>query len=301
MIQSSFLRKYLLLFSLGSFLATPILLQASVANAADDNSHGPTVRLYWKKEEIYDRNAHTVTLTGGARGIRNNITLDADTIIGYLRKKVPLDPVTKEPIPQPESEDDGDQDGDQDLYRIEAIGHVHIYNQKDQAWGDHGIYDLDKGIMLLTGNKLRVVSAKNFVTARDLLEYYPDTHISIGRGDAIVTTSDGKRFSADVVKAIGYSDEEKERLGPDAPDLDRAYGWGDVTVRTPTRTAVGDRGVYLFGPELARLMGHVRVTKGQNQNNGSQAIVNMKTGISRMLPGGEDPVQGLIVPNENAS
>ncbi|QCE33843.1 hypothetical protein FAI41_08795 [Acetobacteraceae bacterium] len=249
---------------------------------------------------MYDRNTHTVTLTGGARGIRKGITLDADTLIGYLRKKAPLDPVTKMPLSQPRPEDQ-DSDGDQDLYRIEAIGHVHIFNQKDQAWGDHGIYDMDKGIMLLTGKKLRVVSAKEFITARDVMEYYPDTHISIARGDATVTTNEGKRITADIIKSIGYSDEEKAKLGPNPPDLDRAFGWGDVTIRTPTQTAVGDRGVYLFGPELARLMGHVRVTQGQNQNNGSQAIVNMKTGISRMLPGGNDPVQGLIVPNENAS
>jgi len=49
---------------------------------------------------------------------------------------------------------------------------------------------------------------------------------------------------------------------------------------------------------IARIAGHVRITRGQNQLNGSEAIVNMKTGISRLLAANEGRVQGLLMPNE---
>ena len=49
---------------------------------------------------------------------------------------------------------------------------------------------------------------------------------------------------------------------------------------------------------IARLAGNVRITRGQNQLNGAEAEVNMKTGISRLLAGDGGRVQGLVVPND---
>lgn len=287
------------------FLLASVLSPASEAVAADtaalDQSHGQVVHLFWKKEEIYDHNRQTVTLTGGARAQRGDMTVDADRLVGYLRPKKKAAGTT--------TTDDGGSAGgdDMELYRVEAFGHVHIYNFQDQGWGDHGLYDVDKGVMLMTGKAMKFTTPRQLMTARDLVEYYPHTRVSIGWGDATVNTSDGKRITADIMEAVELSDAQKaaNRASQTAGaqksksgNLDRAYGWGHLVIRTDKQTATGDRGVYLAGPELARLIGHVHVTQGQNQNNGSQAIVNLKTGVSHMLSGSSDPVQGLIVPNE---
>ena len=45
----------------------------------------------------------------------------------------------------------------------------------------------------------------------------------------------------------------------------------------------------------------MHITRGQNQLNGSEAIVNMKTGISRLLAGNTGRVQGLLVPNDQTN
>jgi lipopolysaccharide export system protein LptA len=43
----------------------------------------------------------------------------------------------------------------------------------------------------------------------------------------------------------------------------------------------------------------VRITRGENQMNGSEAEVNQKTGISRLLSGGpSERVRGLVMPND---
>ncbi|WP_241663712.1 LptA/OstA family protein [Oecophyllibacter saccharovorans] len=283
-----------------------------------DASHGQPVHLYWKGQEIYDHNRQTVTLIGGARAVRGDTTLDGDVLIGYLRKKAP--PPGQAEAPSSTASEDP-LGGSLELYRIEARGHVHVYNLKDQAWGDHGIYDVDRALMLMTGQHLKVMTPQDVMTARDLMEYYPKARISVGRGNASLTTNDGKRVTADIMESFGMSDLQKaqrdaadrrqaeiaRRRGLPPPkstnssNMDRAYGWGHVVVRTQTQTATGDRGVYLFGPELARLVGHVHVTQGQNQNNGSQALVNLRTGVSTMLPGTNSPIQGLVVPNEASS
>jgi lipopolysaccharide export system protein LptA len=45
----------------------------------------------------------------------------------------------------------------------------------------------------------------------------------------------------------------------------------------------------------------VRITRGQNQLEGSEAEVNMKTGISNLLAATGQRVQGLVVPNDATS
>ena len=51
---------------------------------------------------------------------------------------------------------------------------------------------------------------------------------------------------------------------------------------------------------IARLAGGVRITRGQNQLNGDEAVVNMRTGVSTLSRTGAGRVQGLVVPNEAA-
>jgi lipopolysaccharide export system protein LptA len=72
-------------------------------------------------------------------------------------------------------------------------------------------------------------------------------------------------------------------------------------VRTATDTAIGDRAVYVPETGIARLAGKVRITRGQNQLDGTDAEVNMKTGISRLLSGTGGRVQGLVVPNDQTN
>ena len=74
--------------------------------------------------------------------------------------------------------------------------------------------------------------------------------------------------------------------------------FGNVTVRTVTDTAIGDRAVYVPDSGIARLAGRVRITRGENQLDGSEAEVNMKTGIARLLSGTGEQVQGLVLPND---
>ena len=80
--------------------------------------------------------------------------------------------------------------------------------------------------------------------------------------------------------------------------LKRVEAFGNVQIRTATDTVFGDRGVYVPDTGMARVLGHVRVTRGENQLNGPAADVNMKTGVAIMLSGPASRVQGLIMPND---
>ena len=80
--------------------------------------------------------------------------------------------------------------------------------------------------------------------------------------------------------------------------LEKVEAFGHVSVRTPTDTAIGERAVYVPDTGIARLAGNVRITRGQNQLDGQEADVNMKTGIAHLLRGDAGRVTGLVVPND---
>ena len=65
--------------------------------------------------------------------------------------------------------------------------------------------------------------------------------------------------------------------------LERVEAFNNVSVRTVTDNVTGDRGVYVPDTDIAHLGGHVHITHGLNQINGSEAVVNMKTGIATLL------------------
>jgi lipopolysaccharide export system protein LptA len=213
--------------------------------------------------------------------------------------------------------------GGNEVYRLEAEDHVRIFTPTDFAQGDHAIYDIDQAVLLMTGHNLKLTTPQDLMTARDSMEYWSQRHIAVGRGNAVVVTNDGRRIAADVL--VGYTTDPNEAPSgaqPSAPKpaaptpaasgppadpllaagkLKRVEAFGNVEVRTQTDIVYGDRGVYVPDTGMARVVGHVRITRGQNQLNGPAADVNMKTGIAHMISDPGQRVQGLIMPNDAQS
>ncbi len=312
-----------------------------------DLSHGGQVTVTALGGFDWNQNAQTVTAYDSAQAVRGGVTVTADKLIAYYRKKAVVPgkatpvsatlpasaapPSAAPPAAEPSAVNPtgapagsgvpGDDSAANEIYRLEAIGHVHIFTATQQAFGDHAIYDIDKAVMVMTGHDLHLVTPQDVLTARDQMEYWPNLRMSVGRGNATVTTNDGRRIKADVL--VGYSAPPtpapagapkpatpapgtapatttapgQDPIGSSGK-LEKVNAFGNVIVRTQTETVRGDRGVYIPDTGIARIVGNVHITRGQNQLNGAAAIVNMKTGLATLS---EDPgarVQGLIVPNE---
>ncbi len=293
-----------------------------------DMSHGGPVTVTALGGIDWDQSAQTVTAHDDARAVRGDVTVTADRLIAHYRKKaaapgapapVTPQPVTPQPVTQvsakpgtPESDT-----GNNEIYRLEADGHVHIFTPTDQAWGDHAIYDIEKAVLVLTGQHLRLTTPQDLLTARDALEYWSALHMSVARGDATAISADGRRITADTL--VGYTETNTAPAAgakaaaarPAKPaahgdvlessgKLQRVEAFGHVVLRTATDIVTGDRGRYEPDTGIAHILGNVHITRGANQLNGAAAVVNMKTGLATMTqaPGGR--VQGLVVPNANA-
>jgi lipopolysaccharide export system protein LptA len=255
-----------------------------------------------------------VIATDDARAVRGDVTVLADQLVAHYRKKAANPNAPAQPVastvpgaaPAPNAATDAETGGNE-VYRLEAHGHVHIVTPTDEAVGDNAVYDIDQAVLVLTGHALKLTTPSQVMTARDTMEYWSQQHMAIGRGDAVVITTDGRRIAADVLVAYTAQDGDTPAAPAaatgtdplaDGRQLKRVDAFGNVEVRTAVDIVRGDSGLYIPATGQGRVVGHARITHGNNQVNGPAADFNMKTGIARInaVPGTR--VQGLLVPND---
>ncbi len=176
-----------------------------------------------------------------------------------------------------------------DITLIEATGNVRIISPDTQVYGQRGTYDVPRDIMRMTGKGLKLESGDDVVTADDSLEYRPSERLAVAKGRAQVQRFDRAKGTSNIVRA----DTLTATFAPDGKSLEVVDAIDNVEVLTPCEYVAADQGRYLVAEQLANLDGNVRITRGQNQLNGNQAEVDLKTGIST-LTGGR--VSGLLVP-----
>lgn len=308
-------------------LLTALLAASSPARSQQlDLSHGGPIEVTATDGIEWRQNEKEVIARGNAKAVRENVTVTADRLIAHYRKKTgPQGAGAASTAPEASTAPAQGQGGvggtdtdtaGNEIYRVEAEGNVRIFTPTDEAQGDRAIYDLDQAVLVMTGRNLKLTTPQDVLTARDSLEYWAQKHMAVARGNAVVLTNDGKRVAADTLVAYTTDAARPASAGPQAVKastkqdakaddplaasgrLQKVDAIGNVSVRTATETVIGDRGVYVPDTGIARLAGHVRITRGQNQLNGAEAEVNLKTGVSRLLSGPVGRVQGLVVPND---
>ncbi len=195
--------------------------------------------------------------SGNARARQGDVAVHADRLIAFYRK---------------------DKDGKTEIYRFDADGKVRITSPRQTAFGDKGIYDVVKGVMLLTGAP-RLVTENERITAKDSLEFWEKKSLAIARGDATAVRGD-KRLRADVLTAHFAPGKDGKTT------LSRIEAFGNVLISSPHEIVRAERGVYDTRTGIVRLRGSVKITRGNDQLNGEAAEVNLITGVSRLLGGG---------------
>jgi lipopolysaccharide export system protein LptA len=300
-------------------LAAAAMLACGTGRAQQlDLTHGGPIDITARDGIEWLKEQKQVIARGDARAIRQNVTVTGDRLIAWYRPKNGVEP---QPPPQSDKSDPTAEtdSGGNEIYRVQAEGHVHIFTATDHAQGDQAVYDIDQAVLVITGHDLKLTTPNDVLTARDSLEYWSQKHMAVARGNAVVVTNDGRRLAADTLVAYttdapappagatpASATPASTKPATDDPlgasgKLEKVEAYGNVSVRTVTDTATGDRAVYVPDTGIARLAGRVRITRGQNQLEGSEAEVNMKTGISNLLAGTGQRVQGLVVPNDATS
>lgn len=163
-----------------------------------------------------------------------------------------------------------------EIYRLTADGNVKISSKGNIAYGQKAVYDVDRGMAVMTGDNLRLAAPDQSVTARDSFEYWIVDGRLTARGDAHVIRT-GDTLGADMVAAVFTEDTAGTR------QLKSLSADGNVRITTPTEIVTGEKGKYTASTNIAVLSGNVKITRGPNILEGQRAEVNLTTNVSKML------------------
>lgn len=214
----------------------------------------------------WQQNTQAYIARGNARAAQGDVAVHAETLTAYYREK---------------------KGGGTTIWRIDAEDRVRIVSTTQRAFGDKGVYDVDNGILVLTGN-VRMETDTDRITARDSLEYWEKRNIAVARGNAVAERGENK-LRADVLTAHFFKDAQgKSRVR-------QVDAFDNIVITTPDEIVRSNRGVYDVETGIAKLTGSVKITRGTNQLNGEYAEVNLNTGVSRLFGRGGG-VRGIFTP-----
>jgi lipopolysaccharide export system protein LptA len=310
-----------LLAVIASLLFASAFTGAALAQGLSLGNNDQPVDIYAEQGIEWHQDVSAYVARGNARAIRAGTTVYAQTLTAYHRKAD-----VGQAAAASSTSNSGDIGGGSQIFRLDAEGAVRIVSESGTAYGDRAVYDVDKGILVMTGSNLRLVTERETITSRDTLEYWQQQDMAVARGNAVAVNDQQKRIAADLL--TGYFTRQNQpstgttaAAKPAAParpgtartstaqssggsDLDRIYAYGNVVITTPDEVARGDRGVYNTRTGIAVLTGNVKITRDQNQVNGDAAEMNMNTNVSRIIANpatsgvGAPPVRALLVPKD---
>lgn len=284
--------------------AVPALAQSAQSLGLGTKSDKP-IEVYADQGIEWNQNTRQYIARVNAKAIQGDTTVYGDTLVAYYEEVA---------------------GGNTEVYRLDAIGNVRIVSPSETAFGDKAVYDVRKGVLVITGGALRLETQTDIVTARDSLEYYEETGLAVARGNAVARPVPAKRkdpktdrtVRADVLTAHFVDDatgatssdtaaakkkkkkKAQSSAGGGRSTIERMDAYGNVVVTRPGEVALGSRGIYFPQNEIAHLWGKVRITRQDNQINGEYAEVNFRSGISRIVASPSAPVRALIEQDKKA-
>lgn len=232
---------------------------------------------------------HLYVARGNAKAVRGDMTIYADLLTAHQRETPPATGQAK-PAAQP-----GPDTNSGDIDKMTAEGNVRVITSKDHVTGDHGVYDTDKHVMVMTGNNLMYQTEKETVTARDSLEYYEGTQEAVARGHAVAVGND-RHVEGDVLTA-------QFRTAPNGENqLWKMTALGHVTITTKNDVTHGEHAIYDVARNMAIVTGNVRITRADGTElTGDVGEVDFASNQSRLLNAGGGRVRALLTPRETES
>ncbi len=264
---------------LGLALALAVALGAGAADAQGLNfgsgASDQPIEITADNGIEWQQEALVFLARGNAKAVRGEVTVLADELRAYYREE---------------------KAGGNEIWRLDAIGNVRIKTAKETAYGKQAIYQVDLGVLVLTGGKVRLVTPTDEITADKQLEYWEKKQMAVARGNAFAVR-ENKRLKADVLAAYFKPDKTGDSK------LYRVDAFDKVTIVTDNDTATSERGVYNVESGIATLTGSVQLTRGENVLNGCRAVVNLNSGVSNLYScpatgaGPRERARGVLMPN----
>jgi len=259
-------------------LASPALAQN--LNFASTDSDTP-IEIFaddgieWQQEKLI------FLARGNARAVRGDVTVHAQLLRAYYREG---------------------KGGSTEISRLDAETKVKIVTPTETAYGEAAVYDVDKGVLVLSGGRVRLVSGQDRIEADRQLEYWERKQMAVARGNAVavrIENGQKKRIKGDVL--VAYFRKNKKGKST----VHRVEAFDNVLIITDKDKVHADRSVYNVASGVATLTGSVKIARDGNVLDGCSARVNMNSGVSTLYGCGDAAggkgkrVRGVLMPQKS--
>jgi lipopolysaccharide export system protein LptA len=266
-----------LIFVLAAAIGIAVSPSTTIAQSLNFGSGDAPIEVFADNGIEWQQDRLVFVARGNARAVRGPVTVFADELRAYYREN---------------------SGGNTDIWRLDAIGKVRIKSPDGTAYGEQGVYNVDDGILVLSGGKqVKLVTPTDLITADRQLEYWEKRQMAVARGNAMAKRED-KQLRAKVLAAYF-----KPGKGG-ANQLHRVEAFDDVKVVTKQDTAISERAIYNVESGIATLSGKVKILRAGSTLNGCSAEVNLNTGVSRLhsckmdANSGTNRVRGVLRPRK---
>jgi len=144
---------------------------------------------------------------------------------------------------------------------------------------------------------LSVESDKPVKIEADQLEVFDDKKMAVFSGNVVVKQAQTTMQTTEL--KVFYAGEGAAAAGGEQR-VSRLEATGKVVVKTKEQTATGDWAIFEMDTQEVTLGGKVVLSQGKNVLRGTQLVVNLETGQSKLVSeqqtGNSGRVQGLFIP-----
>ncbi|MBE6444789.1 MAG: hypothetical protein E7019_01840 [Alphaproteobacteria bacterium] len=223
--------------------------------------HAEDIDITAEEKVEWHQKEQKIVAIGKAIATKGDMSISSSTLSGYYKPKK------------------GQSKGQ--INRVVADGNVKMHSSQADAFGDNLDYDLTEDRAILVGKPATIKTAKETLTAKDNIIYYPSKQKAVASGNVHVTDQQNNNLHSD--KMIAYftkSNTTKQNMTLDKVDI-----FGNVKIITKDAEVTAEKGTYLPQSGLIKLFNNVTINQQGNILRGDKAETNINTGISKLLSG----------------
>ena len=251
------------------FLSSKISESQQLTNF--DNSNGP-IEIFADDGIEWHKNKSKYVALGNAKALSGSLSLESDKIEAFYKEN---------------------DSSNMNITEVRAKKNVVVQDKKMKiTGGDYAEYKILKDYFFINGKNIILTSEKNILKSNKKLEYWRSKNIAIATGKAQAKKNNEFVVVAD--KLVWYLQEKNQKT-----TVKKLLGFNNVSIKTNNEVAFSDKAIYNNNTEICKLFGNVKLQRGESFLIGEYAEVDLRSGISKLLPApgtklNENKVRALI-------
>ena len=214
----------------------------------------------------YHQNEQKLVAKGNAVASKDDMTIKAQTLIGYYSPK-----------------------NKSKISRVEAHDNVEMKSSEAKAFGTKMIYDIKEDTAKLYGTPATIKTADSTITSQGPITYHQSKQMATAENDVVATDAKGNKVHADLMTAW-FNKNTAGKLELDRIDIEK-----NVKIISKDAIITALRGTYYAKSGTVKLFDEITINQNGNILKGDKAETNLNTGISKILSGGnKSRVSGIF-------